>query len=111
MSADESKPEIEKETESVGLDWSIPESGVPEIYADWYQVNWMTNTIRIRLAQIIPDPKRSPTVAQWKINERAAVTMPYYTAKYLRDTLSRIIEAYEKDNGTINAGIVPSVTW
>ena len=45
--------------------------------------------------------------AGWEISESAALTLPWVHAKYLRDLLSGVIEAYEKVNGKITIPVMP----
>jgi len=108
---EESKPAAETATtEQPGIGWLTPED-IQDVYADWYQMNWMAHTVRIRFAQLIPDPSKPPALTKWVLAERVAVTMPYEAAKALRETLDRVIQAYEKENGVITAGKIPTVVW
>ena len=103
MSDEESKPKDET-TPAAPLEW-IAKDRICETYADWYFVNWMPLTVRIRFAQFVAVANKTP----WVLDERAAITMPYATAKALCDTLTLIIQAYEKENGAIKVPDIPTL--
>jgi hypothetical protein len=104
MSDEESKPQGETTTSSA-FEW-IAKDRVCEVYADWYHVNWMPLTVRMRFAQFISVSNK----ISWVLDERAAITMPYSTAKALCETLTSIITAYEKENGPIVIPNIPTVS-
>jgi hypothetical protein len=106
MTGDESKSQATEE-QSQPADWVIPDEGVCEAYADWYHVNWLPLTVRIRFAQIVADPRTAPDKASsWVLDERVALTMPWFTVKTLSNMLSNLVAAYEKKNGEI---VVPNM--
>jgi hypothetical protein len=108
MSEEESKSPTETAAPVEQLpEWITPEDGPFEVYADWYHVNWLPYTVRIRFAQVIPDPRKSPAEAStWALDERMALTMPWYAVKTLSAMLNRLIKAYETENGEI---VVPKI--
>src|SRR6266702_54788 len=74
-----------------------PEHGVFEAYANVVNLNWTLTDIRIRFAELIqiPDEDRPNWENQHGILlERAAVTIPWYQAKALRDMLAGVIKNY-----------------
>jgi hypothetical protein len=105
------KPIPPSEETSKLRSWIHPNDsgGIYHAYADWYYVNWMPLTVRIRFAQIVPDPRVSPEAATWVLDERATMTLPWATAKGLAEMLTRIVVAYEKQNGEIIVPDIPSV--
>jgi hypothetical protein len=103
---EEAKPQPETTAASEAPKWITSEDGVYEAYADWYHINWMPLTVRIRFAQVISDPAKSPGEGRWLLEERVALTMPYATAKAMAEFLTSIVQAYEKENGEV---IVPKI--
>lgn len=110
MNQEESEAKTDSQTtETPSAEWVIPPDGISEAYIDWYHVNWMPLTIRIRLGQVIPNPKLAPERATWAVGERAAVTMPWATAKALAEFITKLVKAYEKENGEIIVPKLPSL--
>jgi hypothetical protein len=91
------------------IDWTTPEEGVCEAYSDWFHVNWMPLTVRVRFGQIVADPGKPPDKATWVIDERVALTIPWTTAKSLAEMLGELVAAYEKTNGEITIATIPSL--
>jgi hypothetical protein len=108
MSEEETKSPTESGSEEKpnSAKWVKASSGVNEIYADYFHVNWMPVSVRIRLGQVIADPAPRPDKATWAVEERAALTMPWATLKAITEMFVTLVQAYEKDNGTI---IVPKI--
>jgi hypothetical protein len=96
-------------TETPGIVWTTSEGGVCEAFSDWFHVNWLPLTVRIRFGQIVTDPNKPPDKALWVIDERAALTMPWATVKSLNELLTKLVVAYEKTNGAIAVPTVPTV--
>jgi hypothetical protein len=112
MSQHESKSPTEPtNTEQPQLqEWVTPEDGVHEVYADWYHVNWLPLNVRIRFAQIIADPRTSPAKgSSWVLEERVALTMPWLAVKTLAEMLTKIVNAYEKENGEMLVPKIPDL--
>jgi hypothetical protein len=85
------------------MPWVKSPDGVIDIYANEAHITWTLDDVRVRLAQVIDSPE-TPNPGDaflGVIEERAAVTFSWRTAKLLRDGLSRIIAGYEAINGEI----------
>jgi hypothetical protein len=106
MSQEEPKPDA---AAASSINWTAPDEGVCEAYTDWFHVNWMPLTVRIRFGQFVADPGNPPDKATWVIDERAALTIPWATAKSLAEMLGKLIAAYEKTNGEITIPTIPSL--
>ena len=88
-----------------------PEDGVFEAYANVVNLNWTLTDIRIRFAELIQvsDEDRPNWENQHGILlERAAVTVPWYQAKALRDLLAGVIKNYEAINGELKPLKLPA---
>jgi hypothetical protein len=114
MSEEQSKPQAEGSQlndEPPLTNWIIPEGGPPEVFADWYYVNWLPLTVRIRFGQIVANPTLPPGSAKssWVIDERIALTMPWHSIKQLSIMLTSIVAAYEKENGEVTIPKIPNV--
>lgn len=110
MTEEESRPARNDSPEqSVLHDWVAAEDGVCEAYSDWFHVNWMPLTVRIRFAQVVADPRTSPDKATWVLDERVALTLPWATVKSLNDMFTKLVTAYEKTNGEITVPTIPSL--
>jgi hypothetical protein len=97
----EEKPKPETPTSDQAVEWIVPEDGAPEVYSDWYHVNWLPLNVRIRLGQIVADNRKPPGEGKWAIDERVVLTMPWVTTKGLAEFLTKLVAAYEKKNGEI----------
>jgi hypothetical protein len=87
-----------------------PEDGVFETYANVVNLNWTLHDVRIRFAELIqvPDDDRPTWENQHGVLlERAAVTVSWHQAKYLRDVLDGIVKNYEEINGELKALKLP----
>lgn len=83
-------------------EWVPSPNGVPEIYTNFVHANWSLYDVRIRLGQLVPDPKSTnPATSKWVSEERAAVTFAWPHAKILRDLLINLVKRYEEVNGEI----------
>ena len=113
MSEEESKVPTEEQKPSVTPfpDWVIPEEDVPEVYADWYYVNWLPLTVRMRFGQIVADPRLSPghKDSSWVIKEGMALTLPWHTVKALAAMLTNLVQEYEKENGELTIPKIPKI--
>ena len=88
-----------------------PEDGVFEAYANVVNMNWTLTDVRMRFAELIqvPDEDRPNWENQHGILlERAAVTIPWYQAKLLRDMLDGVIKNYEEINGELKVPKLPA---
>jgi hypothetical protein len=109
MTEEESKPESRSAEQSTIHEWVAAEDGVCEAYSDWFHINWMPLTVRIRFAQIVADPRISPDKATWVLDERVALTLPWVTVKSLNEMFTKLITTYEKTNGEIIVPTIPSL--
>src|SRR5713101_5673363 len=109
MADEQSKPTPETSTGKAApsIPWIEPEEGICEVYSNFHHLNWTLYDVRIRFAQITPNPEQPPEAAGWAISEQAAVTMPWGQAKLLRDMLTEAIQRYEKLNGEITTPKLP----
>ncbi len=81
-----------------------PEDGVFSAYGNVINLNWTLTDVRIRVGELIHVPNsETPTWDKQDkvILEKAAITLPWYQAKVLRDLLNDLIRSYEKQNGEI----------
>jgi len=83
-------------------EWIKSDRGFHEIYTNFVHSNWSLYDVRVRLGQLVPDPKSSdPATSKWVVEERAAVTFAWPQAKILRDLLIELVAKYEEANGEI----------
>src|ERR1700685_3160184 len=97
----------DQKEEQKKIDWVKSPDGVLEVYANMSHMVWSLDDVRIRLAQLIENPKTPNPGADFSIvaQERGAVTFTWRNAVVLRDQLSKLIEAYEKTNGPIKVDV------
>jgi hypothetical protein len=88
-----------------------PEDGVFDAYSNVVNMNWTLYDVRLRFSELIQvaDSDR-PT---WEnqhgiILERAAITLPWHQAKYLRDLLDGVVKNYEAINGELKSIKLPA---
>jgi hypothetical protein len=105
MSEEESKPQ----NQSTMPEWITSEGGVHQVYADYFYANWMPLTVRLRFAQVVPDPRTSPDKSTWVLDERLALTLPWSTTKSLAEFLTGLVTAYENKNGPIVVPEIPAL--
>ena len=103
MSAEESKVQ----NETAAPEWLRSEDGVAEIYADYFYVNWMPVSVRLRFAQVVPG--HQTPAPNWVLDERLGLTLPWPTVKSLAEFLTNLVAAYERDNGEITIPKIPSL--
>lgn len=114
MATKEPKSKAEAPAGMVNLDklpLEPPEDGVAEAYANVVNMNWTLYDVRIRFSALlqVPDDERPTWENQHGILlERAAVTMPWHTAKTLRDLLDGLIKNYEEINGELKPIKLPA---
>src|SRR5260370_38325386 len=109
MTEEKSKPESRSAEQSTLQEWVAAQDGVCEASSDWFHLNWMPITVRIRFAQIVADPRTSPDKGTWVLDERVALTLPWVTVKSLNEMFTKLITAYEKTNGEIIVPTIPSL--
>jgi hypothetical protein len=89
----------------------FPNDGIYEAYSNVVNANWTLYDIRLRFSELIqlPDDDRPNWQNQHGvIMERAAITMPWHQAKYLRDLLAGIVKNYEEINGELKPIKLPA---
>src|SRR5713226_8225028 len=108
MPSEESKTPAEAPTGLIGdlskIPLQEPEDGVFETYANVVNMNWTLTDVRLRFGELIqvPDDDRPTWENQHGILlERAAVTIPWFQAKILRDLLDGVLKNYETINGEL----------
>jgi hypothetical protein len=107
MKSDEAKRKTEEALGQFNLDkipLEEPEDGVFEVYANVVNMNWTLTDVRLRFAQLlqVADDNRPTWENQHGILlERAAITIPWFQAKILRDNLDGLIKNYEAVNGEL----------
>ncbi|HEY5174354.1 MAG TPA: DUF3467 domain-containing protein [Terriglobales bacterium] len=85
----------------------VPHDGrVEEVYANAIDVTWTPYDVRIRFGQFLP-VQNPEEPRNWEIDERVAVTVAWAEAKFLRDTLTQVIERCETVNGEIKPAKIP----
>jgi len=112
----EKTPDTEQRKErSVGGEISPPQaklipapSGVKEVYVNFVAFSWTQYDVRVRLAQIIPNPDEPP-LPEFIAEERVAATITWPHAKALMMLLAELVKEYEKANGPIVFPKLPSV--
>lgn len=88
-----------------------PEDGIFETYANVVNMNWTLHDVRLRFAELIqvPDDDRPNWENQHGVlMERAAITIPWYQAKFLRNLLDGVIKNYETLNGELKEIKLPA---
>ena len=81
-----------------------PADGIFEAYSNVVNSNWTLTDVRLRFAELIyvPDEDRPNWENQHGVvMERAAITIPWYQAKVLRNILDGLIKNYEAVNGEL----------
>ncbi len=82
-----------------------PEDGVFDAYANAIFLNWTLYDARIRFGELVQVSK-TDSIPSWSnqegvLLERAAITIPLYMAKHLRDLLNTMVTQYEEKNGEL----------
>jgi len=85
--------------------WIKSDKPVPEIYTNFAHVSWTLFDVRVSLGELVPVAPGQST--EFVVQERGAVTFAWPEAKILRDTLTALVESYEKTNGEIKPLKIP----
>jgi hypothetical protein len=110
MASEETRTKSKAEAAGGNIDLSkIPleepaEGGIFEGYSNVVNMNWTLYDVRLRFGELIqvPDDDRPTWENQHGIVlERAAVTIPWHQAKFLRNMLDGLIRNYEELNGEL----------
>ena len=81
-----------------------PEDGVFMAYANVVNMDWTLVDVHLRFGELMQVPDdNSPS---WDnqhgiVLERAAITIPWQQAKYLRNLLDGLVKSYESINGEL----------
>ncbi len=89
------------------IEWIKPEEGVFDVYANTAHMTWSLDDVRVRFAQLVDSPE-TPNPGDKFVGvaeERVAVTFAWRNAVIFRDSLSALIENYEKTNGPIKTDV------
>ena len=71
------------EENNQSIEWIMAEKGVAEVYTNFVHSNWSLYDVRLRLGQLIPDPKiTDPMATRWVVEEHAAVPSHGNRPKY-----------------------------
>jgi hypothetical protein len=97
----------EKEISAPAFQWICSKEGVPEVYANVIAASWTLTDVRFRIGQVVPNPNADDPKNPFVTEERAAVTIAWAQAKWLRDNLINLIASYEKVNGEIKPITLP----
>jgi len=81
--------------------WIKPEKGTVQMYSNFTNASWTLTDISIAIGRIIPKFNPIDHAQGMEVEEQAAVTMSWASAKGLRDMLTNLVTAYEKANGEI----------
>jgi len=82
----------------VAFDWMESKTALPDVFSSHFHLNWSSTDVRILFGQLKPQYGHSDT---FMIEERAAVTMSWVTAKRLLLMLGAVVGKYEEVNGEI----------
>jgi hypothetical protein len=88
-----------------------PEGGVFSAYSNVINLDWTLFDLRIRFSELTQVP--NDQAPSWNrqhaiVLEHAAVRIPWYQAKHLRDQLDGVIRNYEAINGELKMPILPA---
>ena len=85
-----------------------PPGGTVEVYTNFVESNWTPYDVRLRFSQVMhPNAELDPD-KPIVINQRAAVTMAWAEAKFLRNLLTQLVDGFEKVNGEIKEPKIPT---
>lgn len=88
--------------------WIPSRSGsMPEIYTNYTHASWTLFDVRVRLGHLVADDISDETAKEFVAEELGAVTFSWPQAKFIRDTLTKLVESYEETNGEIKALKLP----
>ena len=83
-------------------------AGVIEVYSNFAGFSWTQYDVRLRFAQVIPNPQNPPG-PEFAAEERVAVTLSWAHAKALAAILGELVKTYEQVNSPIQAPKIPSI--
>jgi hypothetical protein len=94
---DENTPSDTTPTQKI-FEWEASPTGNIEVYSNINILSWSLVDVRIQCGKLMPEAGGSKNFV---IREQAAVTMAWYQAKVLANSLADLIKSYEKENGEI----------
>jgi hypothetical protein len=82
--------------------WISSKNGnIPEIYTNYTHASWTLFDVRVRLGHLVSADPSNETGKEFVAEEVGAVTFSWPQAKFIRDTLTRLVASYEETNGEI----------
>ena len=89
------------------IQWVRSSAGVFQTYSNQTNITWSLDDVTLRFAQIGPtDETLGPGDPFVPVNaEKAAITVPWRTAKIILNQLRQVIENQEKTNGEIKIDV------
>lgn len=96
--------------EKPSIAWVRSPNGIVEIYANLAHITWSLDDVRVRLGILVPSAETLSPGKDFRsvVEEKAAVTISWRSAKILALEFARLIQSYEKVNGEIN--VKPTLT-
>jgi hypothetical protein len=87
-----------------------PEVGIFEAYANVTDADWSLTDVTLRFMQLIYLAKEEGATTRNRdlvVLERADITIPWWQAKVLASTLTKLVQSYEAVNGELRQPILP----
>ena len=82
--------------------WVPSKNGsIPEIYTNYTHASWTLFDVRFRFGHLVSGDPWDETAKEFVAEEVGAVTFSWPQAKFIRDTLNRLVASYEETNGEI----------
>jgi hypothetical protein len=88
--------------------WVKPDGGPVKLYSNFVGVSWTMVDLSVGAGRIIPKFAVIDPNQPMEVEEQGTVTMSWWSAKFLRDQLTQVIESYEKANGEIKPPNLPT---
>jgi uncharacterized protein DUF3467 len=93
------------EEPQVAFKWIEGKEPAPEIYANYVHVSWSLFDVRFQLGQLVPTGEDLRD--GFRIEKRGAVTVAWPEVKNLRDSLTDLVDRFERANGEIKTLKLP----
>jgi hypothetical protein len=82
--------------------WVPARSGnMPEIYTNYIHASWTLFDVRVRLGHLVSGDPSDEAAKEFVAEELGAVTFSWPQAKFIRDTITKLVASYEETNGEI----------
>jgi hypothetical protein len=82
--------------------WVPSKNGsIPEIYTNYTHASWTLFDVRVRFGHLVSADPSNETSTEFVAEELGAVTFSWPQAKFMRDTLNKLVASYEETNGEI----------